>query len=250
MLPRGRGALLLKLLLRRREFEPRSFVAGVHAPLPLATVLLRDLYKLGVGRAALERRRQVPVAVETDRILYHLRELRKSSHCVSLGAEVLFEVHVVIEVEVFLHETRAVRVVQRLLECVDEQVQLEADVEQSPILVLIIGIERLASPHVVYVLDREYIKLLHVELFVLVANFLFKLLALHRVFPLPLLHLPSLNLLLPRGPSLREPRRDRQVVYLLRLLLLEHEVPHDRLRLRLWLPLVADVVETLGIEGQ
>jgi len=165
-------ALRLPLLLlhEQREVEPGRLVAGVDALLPLAAVLLLQLHVDGEALRLPLRQlgdQDAVLGVKADGVLHEVDDLRDGLLAKGPGAELLPVVPAVVEEEVVLVDPQAVWVLDVPPEGGLQEVQLEAQAQQRPVLEGEVAEEWLAVAHITHVLNGEKVDvhLLHLLLF-------------------------------------------------------------------------------------
>mmetsp|Transcript_52873 Transcript_52873/g.114307 ORF Transcript_52873/g.114307 Transcript_52873/m.114307 type:complete len:474 (+) Transcript_52873:164-1585(+) len=232
-----------------RELQLGSLVARVYAPLPFPTIFLRQLNKIGdrlvFRQLGVEESRRF---VELDCILDQLDEVSGRLHVKDLQGEGLLEIRIVVEGQVVLPETRAVWIIEVLLEGMQKKVQLIAHVQQRPVLVDEVGKEGLPIPQVQDIIHRCNVNVLRIDVRRTGILLLFlgdQRLPPHRILPLTQPLLPVREGLLPGGELLFEPLAWLQILHPLGLLLFEDPVLEKLFAACLLLPDKADLVKAL-----
>mmetsp|Transcript_65268 Transcript_65268/g.164526 ORF Transcript_65268/g.164526 Transcript_65268/m.164526 type:complete len:400 (+) Transcript_65268:311-1510(+) len=242
-------------------------IACIQTALPVAPVLLCELHKVrNRGVIGEGRLQEAALLVYEQCIMDQLHEPRQVLGVVTLEAEGFLEVPIVIEAKILLRETWPVRIVQVLLEGMQEEVDLIARAQQEPIFVDKVGKQRLAVANITDILDCKYIQLFDIDLWILLLRrlvaLLFRLLllrlrplgqqglALVGVLPIGGQLTPLLQALLPLGPRLLERIAWFEVFHTLRQLLRKDPVLEHFGGLALGLPMETNIIEALLFRGQ
>mmetsp|Transcript_66048 Transcript_66048/g.193306 ORF Transcript_66048/g.193306 Transcript_66048/m.193306 type:complete len:365 (-) Transcript_66048:84-1178(-) len=163
--------LLLRLLRRRREHgeaELGRLVARVDAPLALAPRLLRELHEdVRHGLRVLRQLgRDDGVGLgDGHRVLHQVHELGGRGRAEEARVQLLAEVPAVVVRQVGFRDSWAVGVINILLECPQQEEQLEAQSHQGPIFKHEACKERLPSADVTDIIDSEYINCGNLNIF-------------------------------------------------------------------------------------
>mmetsp|Transcript_1388 Transcript_1388/g.4043 ORF Transcript_1388/g.4043 Transcript_1388/m.4043 type:complete len:349 (+) Transcript_1388:39-1085(+) len=239
--PRGRPARR-RLRLVAWELELSRLVPGVEAALALAAVVLRELDEVGDGGVVGERSLQEGgLLVDAEGVLDQVGQVSQLLNSEGLQSELLLEILIVVEGQVLFREARTVRIVQVLLEGMQENMELVAHREQSPILEDVVGEERAAVAEVFNILDGEDVQFFEVDfhLRILLGRLVALLLGLlllglcllgqqglppAGVLPLLLQLAPLRQGLLPSRPSLLERLTRLQILHSLGQLLGENPI--------------------------